>query len=105
MVGFTSPVPRVIFVPLPITLSANVKQPVTRHYEGYIMNLVCQGAGGLGGQDWDGPHLLVGRLVLGHTARGEVVGGVDRSLSGQRGVPRQPVCWVRPHPGFLDHVR
>ena len=52
---------------------------------GYIMNLVCQGAGGLGGQDWDGPHLLVGRLVLGHTARGEVVGGVDRSLSGQ--------CW------------
>ncbi len=47
------------------------------------MNLVCQGAGGSGGQDWDGPHLLVGRLVLGHTARGEVVGGVDRSLSGQ----------------------
>ena len=33
-----------------------------------ILNLVCQGAGGLGGQDWDGPHLLVGRLVLGHTA-------------------------------------
>ncbi len=33
------------------------------------MNLVCQGAGGLGGQDWDGPHREVGRLVLGHTAR------------------------------------
>ena len=33
------------------------------------MNLVCQGAGGLGGQDWDGPHRVVGRLVLGHTAR------------------------------------
>jgi hypothetical protein len=33
-----------------------------------ILNLVCQGAGGLGGQDWDGPHLVVGRLVLGHTA-------------------------------------
>ena len=40
-----------------------------------ILNLVCQGAGGLGGQDWDGPHLVVGRLVLGHTAR-ECVGGV-----------------------------
>ena len=34
-----------------------------------ILNLVCQGAGGLGGQDWDGPHRWVGRLVLGHTAR------------------------------------
>jgi hypothetical protein len=34
-----------------------------------ILNLVCQGAGGLGGQDWDGPHRLVGRLLLGHTAR------------------------------------
>ena len=37
------------------------------------MNLVCwfvcQGAFGLGGQDWVGPHRLVGRLVLGHTAR------------------------------------
>ncbi len=37
-----------------------------------IMNLVCQGAGGLGGQDWDGPHREVGRLVLGHTAHGAV---------------------------------
>ncbi len=44
------------------------------------LNLVCQGACGLGGQDWDGPHLLVGRLVLGHTVRGEGSGGVDRSL-------------------------
>jgi hypothetical protein len=27
-----------------------------------------------------------------------VVGGVDRSLSGQRYVACQPVHWVRPHP-------
>ena len=33
------------------------------------MSLVCQGAGGLGGQDWGGPHRVMGRLVLGHTAR------------------------------------
>ena len=35
---------------------------------GRILKLVCQGACGLGGQDWEGPHDLVGRLVLGHTA-------------------------------------
>ena len=32
------------------------------------MNLLCQGAGGCG-QDWDGPHRWVGRLLLGHTVR------------------------------------
>ena len=26
----------------------------------------------VGGQDWDGPHRWVGRLLLGHTARGQV---------------------------------
>ena len=31
------------------------------------MNLLCQGACGLGGQDWDEPHGLVGRLLLGHS--------------------------------------
>ncbi len=43
------------------------------------MNLVCQGAGGSGGQDWDGPHLLVGRLLLGQTVRQEV-GGWGRQV-------------------------
>jgi hypothetical protein len=46
-------------------------------------------------------HTFVGRLLLGHTVRVESllgVGGVDRSLSGQRRVTRQPVYWVRPHP-------
>ncbi len=33
--------------------------------------LCCQGAGGLGGQDWDGSHREVGRLLLGHTVRQE----------------------------------
>ena len=33
-----------------------------------MLKLVCQGACGLGGQDWEGPHRVVGRLVLGHTA-------------------------------------
>jgi hypothetical protein len=33
-----------------------------------ILKLGCQGACGLGGQDWEGPHRVVGRLVLGHTA-------------------------------------
>jgi len=28
-----------------------------------------------GGQDWVGPHLVVGRLVLGHTEPGLLVGG------------------------------
>jgi len=34
-----------------------------------------------GGQDWVGPHRVVGRLVLGHTEP-KIVGGweVDRSL-------------------------
>ena len=39
------------------------------------MNLVCQGAWWFGGQDWVGPHLLVGRLVLGHTEPEAGVGG------------------------------
>jgi hypothetical protein len=43
------------------------------------MNLVCafdcQGACGLGGQDWVGPHREVGRLVLGHTAQRALSGG------------------------------
>jgi hypothetical protein len=43
-----------------------------------ILNLLCQGAGGFGGQDWEGPH-LVGRLLLGHTAR-EEIGGWDRQV-------------------------
>jgi hypothetical protein len=55
-----------------------------------ILNLVCQGAGGLGGQDWDGPHRVVGRLLLGHTARSELLGGADRSLSGHRLAASQP---------------
>ena len=64
-----------------------------------ILNLVCQGAGGLGGQDWDGPHLVVGRLVFGHTARGER-GGWGRQVNLRTASPlmRQPVHWVRPHP-------
>ncbi len=45
----------------------------------HIMNLVCQGAGGSGGQDWEGPHLLVGRLLLGHTVRQEE-GGWGRQV-------------------------
>ncbi len=43
-------------------------------------------------------HTVVGRLLLGHTFRGKGLGGVDRSLSGQRQMARQPVYWVRPHP-------
>ncbi len=50
-----------------------------RRIHGAILNLVCslfcQGACGLGGQDWVGPHREVGRLVLGHTAQGVLVGG------------------------------
>jgi hypothetical protein len=34
----------------------------------------------LGGQDWVGPHLVVGRLVLGHTEPESVGVRVDRSL-------------------------
>ena len=45
-----------------------------RCWQPYIMNLLCQGAGGL----WTGlggPHLVVGRLLLGHTVRQERAGG------------------------------
>jgi hypothetical protein len=42
-------------------------------------------------------HTVVGGLLLGHTVRVEGLGGVDRSISGQRRVTRQPVYWVRPH--------
>ena len=45
-------------------------------------------------------HTVVGRLLLGHTVRREGLGGVDRSLSGQRRLTRQPVNRVRPHPRF-----
>ena len=31
--------------------------------------------GRAGGQDWGGPHLVVGRLLLGHTVRQEGAGG------------------------------
>jgi hypothetical protein len=95
-----------------------------------ILKLVCQGACGLGGQDWEGPHRVVGRLVLGHTALVRVgrVGstvhfedstadGASAGLLGQtpprtvmrlgqfilRTAPlmvRQPDYWVRPHPGL-----
>ncbi len=54
------------------------------------LNLLCQGAVRFGGQDWDGPHLMVGRLLLGHTVRSELLGGADRSLSGHRLAASQP---------------
>jgi hypothetical protein len=61
------------------------------------MKLVCQGAGGLGGQDWEGPHDLVGRLVLGHTA---LVGvwwvGPTVHYEDSTAMVRQPDYWVRP---------
>ena len=37
-------------------------------------------AAGCGGQDWDGPHLVVGRLLLGHTVR-EGVGRRGRQVN------------------------
>jgi hypothetical protein len=44
------------------------------HMMNSVCWFVCQGACGLGGQDWVGPHREVGRLVSGHTARRVLVG-------------------------------
>jgi hypothetical protein len=63
---------------------ADQMQTKLRRQRPNILNLLwvsnCQGACGLGGRDWVGPHRLVGRLVLGHTARRKVWVGADRSL-------------------------
>jgi len=62
----------------------------------------------LGGQDWDGPHLMVGRLLLGHTVRSKRGGwgrqvnmkttpcGVSAGLSGQTPPTFFPFHSLRP---------
>ncbi len=86
-----------------------------RRIHGAILNLVCslfcQGACGLGGQDWVGPHREVGRLVLGHTAQGVLVGGsrqvIIRTASNDASAgylgqtPTQIVCGLN-YPPLLD---
>ena len=52
----------------------------------------------MGGQDWDGPHLVVGRLVLGHTARNGRGGWGRQVIIKTASAMRQPVDRVRPHP-------
>jgi hypothetical protein len=70
-----------------------------------ILNLLwasnCQGAFGLGGQDWVGPHRLVGRLVLGHTARRGLVGGSRQVIMRTALEVRQPVIGSGSHPDFM----
>ena len=46
-------------------------------------------------QDWDGPHDCGRALIRSHRPRGKGLGGVDRSITGQRPGTRQPVHWVR----------
>ncbi len=55
------------------------------------MNLLCQGAGGL----WTGlgwATRVGGQALIRSHGPPRLVGGVDRSLSGQHRMVRQPVC-------------
>ena len=46
-------------------------------------------------------HTVVGRLVLGHTARWEGFGWGRQVNLRTASVTRQPVYWVRPHPDLM----
>ena len=52
----------------------------------------------MGGQDWDGPHLVVGRLVLGHTVRSEFGGWGRQVIIRTSPGGESAGYWVRPQP-------
>ena len=74
--------------------------------EPHRLILLCQGACGLGGQDWDGPHRLVGRLLLGHTVRVESLlggwGGRQVILRTASGGASAGLLGQTPPPGLGD---
>jgi hypothetical protein len=53
---------------------------------------------GLGGQDWDGPHLMVGKLLLGHTVRNKLGGWGRQVIMKTSPGGESAGYWVRPHP-------
>jgi hypothetical protein len=75
-------------------------KPPYRGAQPNILNLLCvvfcQGAFGLGGQDWVGPRLLVAGSYEVTPPWFGLVGGVDRSIRGQHRSVRQPVTGSDP---------
>jgi len=70
-----------------------------------VCSLFCQGACGLGGQDWVGPHREVGRLVLGHTARRVLVGGSRQVIIRTASEDASAGCWARlPPDSYVDSI-